>query len=268
MRRTPASPSRAVDRAAERADVRAGACGAARQQLQRGAAACASAGPRAAMRWPPALLAQVLAQELRRCADRAAARARRPTAPGPRGRSSRAARGSRRASTSTQPSRCTVRVAELVVAKRLDAAAAAAPAAPRRTSRRPGAWSCRGCACRPSAPPSGRGTPAPPRGVSKRRPLQRRVLARGRRRDSTLPLRSGSRDAARQRDDAVVREHVAVERIERGVVDVGREHALAQIVEHDDARRRRRGGGRPARAARPRSRVLDVKVSRRTALRL
>ncbi len=44
-------------------------------------------------------------------------------------------------------------------------------------------------------------------------------------------------DATRQCDDAVVREHVAIERVERGIVDVGREHALAQIVEHDHADR-------------------------------
>ena len=30
-------------------------------------------------------------------------------------------------------------------------------------------------------------------------------------------------------------QHVAVQRIERGIVDVGSEHALAQIVEHDHA---------------------------------
>ena len=45
----------------------------------------------------------------------------------------------------------------------------------------------------------------------------------------------GIADAARQRDDAVVREHVAIQRIERGIVDVGREHALVQIVEDDHA---------------------------------
>src|SRR5688572_7806499 len=44
-------------------------------------------------------------------------------------------------------------------------------------------------------------------------------------------------DAARQRDDAVVREHVAVERIERGIVDVWGEDAFFEIVEDDDADR-------------------------------
>ena len=52
---------------------------------------------------------------------------------------------------------------------------------------------------------------------------------------STLPFPIGIADAARQRDDAVVREHVAIERIERGIVDVGREDAFAQIVEDDHA---------------------------------
>ena len=54
-------------------------------------------------------------------------------------------------------------LAEAVVAKRLERQRARAPAAPRQTSRRPGVWSCRGCACRPSALPSDRDTPAPPR---------------------------------------------------------------------------------------------------------
>jgi hypothetical protein len=39
-------------------------------------------------------------------------------------------------------------------------------------------------------------------------------------------------DAARERDHAVVCEHVAVERIQRGIVDVRGEHAFAQVVEH------------------------------------
>ena len=42
-------------------------------------------------------------------------------------------------------------------------------------------------------------------------------------------------DAARHGDGAVVGEHIAIERVERRIVDVGDEHALAQIVEHDNA---------------------------------
>ena len=55
---------------------------------------------------------------------------------------------------------------------------------------------------------------------------------------SSLPQSSTGRfevmsvaDATGQRDHAVVGEDVAVERIQRRVVDVGREHALAEIVE-------------------------------------
>ncbi len=47
-----------------------------------------------------------------------------------------------------------------------------------------------------------------------------------------LPLAIGMAYAARQREGAVVREDVAVERIEPRVVDVRREHALAKVVEH------------------------------------
>ena len=52
-----------------------------------------------------------------------------------------------------------------------------------------------------------------------------------------LALAIGIADAARQADHAVVREHVAIERIERRLVDIGREHALFEIVEDDRPRR-------------------------------
>ena len=45
----------------------------------------------------------------------------------------------------------------------------------------------------------------------------------------------GILNAAGHGHRAVVREHIPIERIECGIVDVGDEHALAQIVEHDDA---------------------------------
>jgi hypothetical protein len=66
--------------------------------------------------------------------------------------------------------------------------------------------------------------------VSKRKAAERgllRVTDAG----FDLPFAIGIADAARERDDPVVSEHVAIERIEPGVVDVGREHALFQIVE-------------------------------------
>ncbi len=52
--------------------------------------------------------------------------------------------------------------------------------------------------------------------------------------------------AAGQSHNAVVFQHVAVQRIERGIVDVGREHALAQIIEHHH----------PSRAAQSAKRLL------------
>jgi hypothetical protein len=51
-----------------------------------------------------------------------------------------------------------------------------------------------------------------------------------------LSFAIGIAHATGQRDGAVVGEHVAVQRIEGWVGDVGRDDALAQIVEYDDAR--------------------------------
>ena len=50
-----------------------------------------------------------------------------------------------------------------------------------------------------------------------------------------LALAVGVADAARQGHGPVVGQYVAVERIERGVVDVRSEDALLEVVEHDDA---------------------------------
>ena len=41
--------------------------------------------------------------------------------------------------------------------------------------------------------------------------------------------------SAWKRCDAVVLQHITVQRIERGLINVGREHALAQIIEHHHA---------------------------------
>src|ERR1035437_4481975 len=60
-----------------------------------------------------------------------------------------------------------------------------------------------------------------------------------------LAFAVGILDAAGHGHRAVVREHIAIEGIESGIVNVGDEHALAQIVEHDDAR----GAAQPAKGA-------------------
>ena len=52
-----------------------------------------------------------------------------------------------------------------------------------------------------------------------------------------FPFAIGIADATRQRDDTVVGQHVAIERIERRIVDVRREHAFFEIVEDDDTDR-------------------------------
>jgi hypothetical protein len=51
-----------------------------------------------------------------------------------------------------------------------------------------------------------------------------------------LPLAIGVAHTAGQRRHAVVREHVAVQRVQRRLVDVGLEHALFEIIQNCDAR--------------------------------
>jgi hypothetical protein len=55
----------------------------------------------------------------------------------------------------------------------------------------------------------------------------------------------GIADATRQRHRAVVGQHVPVERIERGIVDVRGEHAFFEVIEDDDAG----GAAEPAKGA-------------------
>src|SRR6185437_5222807 len=50
-----------------------------------------------------------------------------------------------------------------------------------------------------------------------------------------LALAIGIAHPARQRDDAIVGHHVAVERVQRGIVDIGPEHAFGEVVEHHHA---------------------------------
>ena len=96
--------------------------------------------------------------------------------------------------------------------------------------------------------------------------FQRSVLGMA---DAALHLALSIRvaDAARQRDGAVVSQQIGVERIERGVVDVGLEHAFAEIVQHE----RCECSAQPAEGLLvqfgPDARA-GCKVSRRTALRL
>ena len=49
-------------------------------------------------------------------------------------------------------------------------------------------------------------------------------------------LAIGIFDPARQGDGAIVRQYVAIEWIQSGIVDVGDKHAFAQIIEHDHTR--------------------------------
>ena len=60
------------------------------------------------------------------------------------------------------------------------------------------------------------------------KPAERLLRVRDARLDLSLAVRIA--DPTRQCDRAVVREHIAIERIEQRIVDVGLEHALAQFL--------------------------------------
>src|SRR3989441_6419938 len=219
----------AVDRGAERADVRAGPRGLS-QQGHRG-----QRGPRRPIggvnRVAPAHgLAAVLAQELAcgriQQADVAGVPLDRDLGAEPTG------------------GRAVVRVVDLDTAVEMDGAGAELVVAKRldgqRPERGPLLGEHRGDLTLGRAVDAGVGPASIPAievrlgGVEtlEAQPLERSLsMADGR---LHLALAVGIADATGQRDDAVVRQHVAVERIERGVVDVRREHALAKIVEDDD----------------------------------
>ena len=99
------------------------------------------------------------------------------------GRSIRAARCSRRRRPrrSRRDGRCGGRTRSSGMA---GGARVRAPGVPRRTWRRPGAWSCRGCGCRPSAAHSGPGTPGRRSAQTRRAPRRapwRRAVGQARR---------------------------------------------------------------------------------------
>ena len=80
--------------------------------------------------------------------------------------------------------------------------------------------------------------------ASKRSPCRGRLL-RVADAGFDFALAIGIPDPARQRDDAVVGEHIAVERVERRIVDVRGEDALLEVVEDNDAH----GPAQPAEGA-------------------
>ena len=129
--------------------------------------------------------------------------------------------------------------AELVVAKRLDG---------QRLERGPLLGEHRGDLTRGGAVDAGvrpAGVPAVEVGLSRFEGLEAQALERAlrvgdRRLDFPLPI--GVVHPTGQRDGAVVREEIAVEGVHGGVVDIRRQHALAEIVEDDDAH----GASQPA----------------------
>ena len=96
--------------------------------------------------------------------------------------------------------------------------------------------------------------------------LERRLLCVG---DTRLDFAFsiGIAHPARQRCHTVVRQHIAIERIQTGIVDVGSQNAFAKIIENDDR-------GQPPNRRNAFScnsaqmRELDRNVSSRTDLRL
>ena len=51
-----------------------------------------------------------------------------------------------------------------------------------------------------------------------------------------FPFAIGILGPARQRYHAVVREHIAEQRVDRGIVDVGSRHTFSQVVENHHSR--------------------------------
>src|SRR5882724_10070529 len=82
-----------------------------------------------------------------------------------------------------------------------------------------------------------------------------------------LALAVGVAHAARQRNDAIVRQHVAIERIDCRVVCIRTNHSLAQVVEHDHPHAAAEPAESPLVQLRP-DRVEDRSTISRTDLRL
>ena len=188
MRRTPDFTLLAMDGLAERADVRSGPAGSP-QQLG-SAQRCSLRVVLVLDSIPAALLAHMFAQQLAGFRIEQADVQLSPTAPAARGRSSLAARHSKRLRLrhSHPDARCARRIGN---SGRVPPAVVAGAVSLRRTSRRPGVWWCRECACRPSVLPSDPDKLGLLPELSKRRPLSGVFLACPTP-DSTFPLRSGS----------------------------------------------------------------------------
>ena len=73
--------------------------------------------------------------------------------------------------------------------------------------------------------------------------------------------------ATRQSDGTVMLQHIAVERIERGIVDVRRDHAFAKIIEHDHTSHTTQPAKRFS-CSSAQTRVLERNTNNRTDFRL